>query len=202
MQGNQKNQILLPIMMYIILFNLLFWFYQMTVCAQTDSLFEHSKREFLKYDINTERDSTVNDKLYYIRQCYATSNDFKKILTSISELKSYPMIYIVNISKSRDTVLMTFAQYESNDEIINDFCIHKNTKIEGCITINNASFYVQNMGVDESIIKKILRKSDSYIAIMKLNYPKDSIPFYFHDNLPIFIIDKGKFYEYAGQNDK
>ena len=185
-------------MMYIILFNLLFWFHQMAVCAQTDSLFEHSKREFLKYDINTEKDSIINDKLYYIRQCYATSSDFKKILTSISELKPYPMIYMINISKNGDAVLMTFAQYESNDEIIN----HKNAEIEGCITINNASFYVQNMGVDKSIIKKILRKSDSYIAIMKLNYPEDGIPFYFHDNLPIFIIDNGELYEYTGQNDE
>lgn len=187
--------------MHIILFNLLFWFQQMAVFGQTDSLFEHSKREFLKYDVNTEKDSVINNKLYYIRQCYTTSKDFKKILTSISELKSYPMIYMINISKNKDIALMTFAQYESNDEIINDFCIHKNVEIEGCITINNTLFYVQNMGVDESVIKQVLRKSDSYIAIMKLNYPEDGNPFYFHDNLPIFIIDNGKLYEYLGQKE-
>lgn len=49
---------------------------------------------------------------------------------------------------------------------------------------------------DNSIINKLITRSDSYNVIMKMNYPEDDVFFLYNRVLPLYIEDNGHIFEY------
>lgn len=177
----------------------------LTICCdyifgQTNPLFENSKEYFYSNNINLQKKGTAqNYQFYYVRDCYTENEDFKRILQTIADSKPYLLIYRVNVMTIDNKNFITFAQYQEYDEAICEI-FEKKLFVEGCITVNNAKFYIMNKMKNNSIsiIDKLITKSDSYNAIMKMNYPEEKEVFFMYNRtFPMYIIDeKGHISEY------
>ncbi len=168
------------------------------ILGQDDSLYEDSKSHFLRLDVNIQnkRDTLSNHQLYHIRQCYSNNDDFTQILSSIADMRPYTLIYKVIFRKIDNNNIFSFVQCESCDDVIEELQNNELVSINGCIIINNANFYIFNMLDDDNIINKLIKKSDSYITTMKMNYPKENL-FFYNKSLPMYVIkDKVHIFEY------
>lgn len=168
------------------------------IWGQVDSLYEKSKNVFRNLDVNAQmrKDTFGKEQIYYIRQCYSNNEDFTKLLLSVAEMKPYALIYKVILRVIDNKNIISFVQCESCDDIIYYMSNTPQASINGCIIVNNAIFYIFNMISDESVINNLITKSDSYNAIMKMNYPKDNVFFYYNKVLPMYVEDKGHIFEY------
>ena len=169
-----------------------------TIWGQTDSLYEKSKTVFRNLDVNIQikSDTLNNEKLYYIRQCFSNNEDFSHILHSIAEMKPYTLIYKIFLREIDGKKIISFAQCESCDDIISEIINNPEVSISGSIIVNNAFFYIFNMLHDNSLINKLITRSDSYNVIMKMNYPEDDVFFLYNRVLPLYIEDNGHIFEY------
>lgn len=182
-----------------ILFLVVLSFYCGHIMGQTDSLYEKSVSRFHGLDVNAQlkEDTVNNEQLYYIRQCYSINEDFSRVLSSITELAPYTLIYKVIFREIDNKNFISFVQCKSCDNIINEMLDDPKVTIPGCIIVNNAIFYIFNMQSDNSTIDKLIRKSDSYNVITKINYPEeDGVFFVYRRSLPMYVEEDGHIFEY------
>ena len=194
---NQKTVTM--ILLKQILFLVVLSFYCGHIMGQTDSLYEKSVSRFHGLDVNAQlkEDTVNNEQLYYIRQCYSINEDFSRILSSISELAPYTLIYRVIFREIDNKNFISFVQCKSCDNIINEMLDDPKVTIPGCIIVNNAIFYIFNMQSDNSTIDRLISRSDSYNVITKINYPEeDGVFFVYRRSLPMYVEEDGHIFEY------
>lgn len=187
-----------------VLFLIILTFFCGHMMGQTDSLFEKSASFFRSLDVNSQlkRDTVNNEQLYYIRQCYSKNEDFSRILSSISELSPYTLIYrVIFWEREIDNKnFISFVQSKSCDTVIREMLDDPKVTIPGCIIVNNAIFYIFNKQSDNSTIDRLIGISDSYNVITKINYPEnDGYFFVYRHSLPMYVEDNGHIYEYQRQ---